>query len=258
MRKNRLGFAGSSLHAMRRRVDRELGVCIYLQLLSFGFLEIFLGVSRPRMVCACAHPHSPTNTHARAHTHTHTHTHAHSTEYVWTGDRWQSACRSTCEAQGVPPGPIDLHCIKGWDYQYWTPLVWDDNHSPPIPKQVRAYVHAGWASKIYARKTNTPIQPPTERHVQCAFWDWLIQHNSSGMGGERLFTVIEPHRDLLLCVCACACCVCLLGHLARQLHARHCCLNYPSRKTLRDGNQLTRPTPSTRNNEMVQWKWYFS
>ena len=57
-------------------------------------------------------------------------------QFVWTGDRWQSACRSTCLAQGVPPGPIDLGCVKGWDYQYWSLLSWDESTTPPLPRQV--------------------------------------------------------------------------------------------------------------------------
>eukprot|EP01046_Picozoa_sp_COSAG06_P120737 COSAG06_NODE_68157_length_238_cov_0.000000_1_plen_41_part_01 len=35
-----------------------------------------------------------------------------------TGDRWQSACRSTVIAQGVSPLGPDLGCVKAWDYQY--------------------------------------------------------------------------------------------------------------------------------------------
>ena len=40
--------------------------------------------------------------------------------FMWTGDRWQSACRSTVIAQGVTPLGPDLHCVKAWDYQYWS------------------------------------------------------------------------------------------------------------------------------------------
>ena len=42
-----------------------------------------------------------------------------STQYVWTGDRWQSS------ADG----------IKAHDLQYWSVLEFDDSRSPPLPKQ---------------------------------------------------------------------------------------------------------------------------
>ena len=57
-------------------------------------------------------------------------------QFVWTGDRWQSACRSTCVAQGVPPGSRDLGCVKGWDFQYWALLEWDESNDPPLPRQL--------------------------------------------------------------------------------------------------------------------------
>ena len=34
--------------------------------------------------------------------------------FLWTGDRWQSACRSTIVAQGVSPVGPDLGCVKAW------------------------------------------------------------------------------------------------------------------------------------------------
>ena len=34
--------------------------------------------------------------------------------FLWTGDRWQSACRSTVIAQGVSPIGPDLGCVKAW------------------------------------------------------------------------------------------------------------------------------------------------
>eukprot|EP01046_Picozoa_sp_COSAG06_P034095 COSAG06_NODE_3539_length_5209_cov_18.158513_7_plen_81_part_00 len=52
-----------------------------------------------------------------------------------TGDRWQSACRSTVIAQGVSPLGPDLGCVKAWDYQYWSVLEFDDAKSPPLPRQ---------------------------------------------------------------------------------------------------------------------------
>ena len=47
--------------------------------------------------------------------------------YIWTGDRWQSGGNGT----GAPaPG------LKGWDYQTWLPLEWDDTVEPPLPKMM--------------------------------------------------------------------------------------------------------------------------
>lgn len=46
--------------------------------------------------------------------------------FLWTGDRWQSACRSVVSAQGISPLGPDLHCVKAWDYQYWSPLVFSE------------------------------------------------------------------------------------------------------------------------------------
>jgi len=48
--------------------------------------------------------------------------------YIWTGDRWQSGGNGT----GAPaPG------LKGWDYQTWLPLEWDDSVDPPLPKALQ-------------------------------------------------------------------------------------------------------------------------
>ena len=85
--------------------------------------------------------------------------------FLWTGDRWQSACRSTVIAQGVSPIGPDLGCVKAWvrrrslcvllldpvwaklwlspasccvgqDYQYWSPLEFDDSGTgPALPRQ---------------------------------------------------------------------------------------------------------------------------
>ena len=58
--------------------------------------------------------------------------------FVWTGDRWQSACRATLQAQGFAGkrlGP-DLGCVKAHDYQYWAPLQWDERATPPVPRQL--------------------------------------------------------------------------------------------------------------------------
>lgn len=81
--------------------------------------------------------------------------------FLWTGDRWQSACRSTVVAQGVTPIGPDLGCVKAWvrcthpspllavvrhvgidmkdcwgqDYQYWSVLEFDDDKMPPLPRQ---------------------------------------------------------------------------------------------------------------------------
>ena len=46
--------------------------------------------------------------------------------FPWTGDRWQSACRSVVSAQGISPLGPELHCVKAWDYQYWSPLVFSE------------------------------------------------------------------------------------------------------------------------------------
>ena len=27
--------------------------------------------------------------------------------------------------------------MKGWDYQFWAPLVWNDSQTPPVPKQLK-------------------------------------------------------------------------------------------------------------------------
>ena len=59
------------------------------------------------------------------------------TTYVWTGDRWNSACTSTVQRQGLPATDVELACNKAWDLQYWAPLEWDDSISPPLPKQLR-------------------------------------------------------------------------------------------------------------------------
>ena len=46
-------------------------------------------------------------------------------DFIWTGDRWQSGWNGT----GAPrPG------FKGWDYQTWLPLTFDDTGTPPIPR----------------------------------------------------------------------------------------------------------------------------
>ena len=55
--------------------------------------------------------------------------------FLWTGDRWQSACRSVVIDQGITPIGPNLHCVKAWDYQYWQPLAWDDSQQPPLPQQ---------------------------------------------------------------------------------------------------------------------------
>ena len=57
------------------------------------------------------------------------------TTFIWTGDRWQSACTATVAEQGVPPTDVELHCVKAYDLQYWAPLEWDDTLSPPLPRQ---------------------------------------------------------------------------------------------------------------------------
>lgn len=44
------------------------------------------------------------------------------TQFLWTGDMWQSACRIH-----------GLNCVKGWDLQYWSPLSWNDTTHPPLP-----------------------------------------------------------------------------------------------------------------------------
>ena len=50
------------------------------------------------------------------------------TAFIWTGDRWQTGGNNTGAA---PPG------LKGWDYQFWAPLEWDDSASPPVPKPLK-------------------------------------------------------------------------------------------------------------------------
>jgi hypothetical protein len=45
--------------------------------------------------------------------------------FIWTGDRWQSGFNGTGIAW---PG------WKGYDYQTWLPLEWDDTTDPPMPK----------------------------------------------------------------------------------------------------------------------------
>lgn len=59
-----------------------------------------------------------------------------SPSFLWTGDRWQSACRDTVAAQGISPLGPDLHCVKAWDYQYWSPLVFDETRHPALPEQM--------------------------------------------------------------------------------------------------------------------------
>lgn len=49
------------------------------------------------------------------------------TAFVWTGDRWQTGANDT---GAKPPG------LKGWDYQYWVPLMWDEASNPPVPEQL--------------------------------------------------------------------------------------------------------------------------
>ena len=46
------------------------------------------------------------------------------TRFIWTGDRWQTGANGT----GAPPPGL-----KGWDYQTWLPLEWDDSATPPLP-----------------------------------------------------------------------------------------------------------------------------
>ena len=55
--------------------------------------------------------------------------------FLWTGDRWQSACRSTVIAQGVSPLGPELNCVKAYDYQYWSVLEFDDGQRPPRLRQ---------------------------------------------------------------------------------------------------------------------------
>ena len=50
------------------------------------------------------------------------------TDFIWTGDRWQTGANGTGAA---PPG------LKGWDYQFWAPLRWNESASPPIPMALR-------------------------------------------------------------------------------------------------------------------------
>lgn len=45
-------------------------------------------------------------------------------------------------AQGVSPLGPDLHCVKAFDYQYWSVLEFDDTAHPPLPQQQR------WANEI--------------------------------------------------------------------------------------------------------------
>ena len=56
--------------------------------------------------------------------------------FIWTGDRWQSACTATVAAQGLPATDTELHCVKAWDLQYWAPLKWDESVVPPLPMQL--------------------------------------------------------------------------------------------------------------------------
>lgn len=48
--------------------------------------------------------------------------------FIWTGDRWQTGGNGTGAAA---PG------LKGWDYQFWAPLEWDDSVVPPMPRPLR-------------------------------------------------------------------------------------------------------------------------
>ena len=48
--------------------------------------------------------------------------------FIWTGDRWQSGSNGT----GAPPPGL-----KGWDFQTWLPLQWNDTASPPVPLPLR-------------------------------------------------------------------------------------------------------------------------
>lgn len=57
--------------------------------------------------------------------------------FIWTGDRWQSACTKTVAMQGVPPTDVELNCVKAYDLQYWAPIEWDETVSPPLPKQFK-------------------------------------------------------------------------------------------------------------------------
>ena len=46
-------------------------------------------------------------------------------DFVWTGDRWQSACAATVAAQGLPAtglAGMGLDCVKAFDLQYWSVL----------------------------------------------------------------------------------------------------------------------------------------
>lgn len=58
-------------------------------------------------------------------------------DFVWTGDRWQSACANTVASQGLPKTglPPGLDCVKAYDLQYWSTLKWSDG-TPPLPAQV--------------------------------------------------------------------------------------------------------------------------
>ena len=75
-------------------------------------------------------------------------------DFIWTGDRWQSACAHTVASQGLPPTglPIELDCVKAYDLQYWSVLKWSNGSDsggggggggstetdavPPLPGQV--------------------------------------------------------------------------------------------------------------------------
>lgn len=48
--------------------------------------------------------------------------------FIWTGDRWQTGANNTGAS---PPG------LKGWDYQFWAPLVWNESAQPPIPMPLK-------------------------------------------------------------------------------------------------------------------------
>tara|TARA_B110000208_G_scaffold90862_1_gene114418 strand:- start:197 stop:1540 length:1344 start_codon:yes stop_codon:yes gene_type:complete len=57
--------------------------------------------------------------------------------FIWTGDRWNSACTARVKAQGLPATDVELHCDKAYDLQYWAPLEWDETTTPhPLPKQL--------------------------------------------------------------------------------------------------------------------------
>lgn len=72
-------------------------------------------------------------------------------DFVWTGDRWQSACASTVESQGLPATglPTELDCVKAFDLQYWSVLRWDETGDVPLPRQVV------WENEIHIRLPDT-------------------------------------------------------------------------------------------------------